>query len=62
MTCIFPLLLAVPTPAPRSVGRAAEVRTVGYWNAKHDQGWGLDWHRNEGIELTTSTVEGDFRG
>lgn len=29
-----------------------EVRTVGYWDAQHDQRWGLDWHRNEGIELT----------
>ncbi|MBX3069257.1 MAG: AraC family transcriptional regulator [Thermomicrobiales bacterium] len=29
-----------------------EVRTVGYWDAPQDQGWGLDWHRNEGIELT----------
>jgi AraC family L-rhamnose operon regulatory protein RhaS len=30
----------------------AEVRTVGYWDADHDQSWGLDWHRNEGIEIT----------
>jgi len=29
-----------------------EVRTVGYWDAEHNQSWGLDWHRNEGIELT----------
>lgn len=29
-----------------------EVRTVGYWDAPTDQTWGLDWHRNEGIELT----------
>ena len=29
-----------------------EVRTVGYWDADHNQSWGLDWHRNEGIELT----------
>lgn len=33
----------------------AEVRTVGYWNANHDQSWGLDWHRNEGLELTYIT-------
>lgn len=26
--------------------------SVGYWDAKKDQTWGLDWHRNEGIELT----------
>lgn len=29
-----------------------EVRSVGYWDAAHTQSWGLDWHRNEGIELT----------
>ncbi|MGH2550681.1 MAG: AraC family transcriptional regulator, partial [Thermomicrobiales bacterium] len=42
-----------------------EIRTVGYWNANHDQSWGLDWHVNEGIEITyvdrgrvTSGLEG----
>jgi len=29
-----------------------EVRSVGYWDANRSQSWGLDWHRNEGIELT----------
>jgi AraC-like DNA-binding protein len=29
-----------------------EVATVGYWDAAGNQTWGLDWHRNEGIELT----------
>lgn len=29
-----------------------EVRSVGYWDAEHNQSWGLDWHRNEGIEVT----------
>jgi len=38
--------------APLSPGRLTEVRSVGYWDAGHDQSWGLDWHRNEGIELT----------
>ncbi len=33
-------------------GDVPEVRTVGFWDAPQDQGWGLDWHRNEGIELT----------
>jgi len=28
------------------------VRNLGYWNVECDQAWGLDWHRNEGIELT----------
>ena len=30
----------------------AGVSLVGYWDAKRDQDWGLDWHRNEGLELT----------
>jgi AraC family L-rhamnose operon regulatory protein RhaS len=29
-----------------------EVSTVGFWDATIPQSWGLDWHRNEGIELT----------
>jgi AraC-like DNA-binding protein len=29
-----------------------EILTVGYWDANCKQRWGLDWHRNEGIELT----------
>lgn len=28
------------------------VKTVGFWDAKSSQDWGLDWHYNEGIELT----------
>lgn len=28
------------------------VKSVGFWDATHDQNWGLDWHRNEGLELT----------
>jgi AraC-like DNA-binding protein len=28
------------------------VKTVGFWDASQPQSWGLDWHRNEGIELT----------
>lgn len=34
-------------------GRALEgVRSLGFWNAPDRQDWGLDWHRNEGLELT----------
>ena len=25
--------------------------SVGFWDAVHDQEWGIDWQRNEGIEL-----------
>jgi len=28
------------------------IKTVGFWDARSDQDWGLDWHRNEGVELT----------
>ncbi|MGC6432143.1 MAG: helix-turn-helix domain-containing protein [Jejuia sp.] len=30
----------------------SEVFSIGYWDAKMEQNWGLDWHRNEGIEFT----------
>ena len=33
-------------------GDLAGVSLVGFWDAKFDQDWGLDWHRNEGVELT----------
>ena len=44
------------------------IGTVGYWDARKDQDWGLDWHRNEGIEITYldrgevefSTQDGDW--
>lgn len=29
-----------------------EVSLTGYWDASHDQSWGLGWHRNEGIEFS----------
>jgi AraC-like DNA-binding protein/quercetin dioxygenase-like cupin family protein len=28
------------------------VKSLGFWQAEGAQDWGLDWHRNEGIELT----------
>jgi AraC family L-rhamnose operon regulatory protein RhaS len=28
------------------------VKTIGFWDAQQGQDWGLDWHRNEGLELT----------
>ncbi|MBN2562111.1 MAG: AraC family transcriptional regulator [Phycisphaerae bacterium] len=40
-------------PGRRIPRRALQaVSSVGFWDAAHDQEWGLDWHRNEGIELT----------
>ena len=29
-----------------------QVSSIGYWDAAHDQTWGLAEHRNEGIEIT----------
>jgi len=28
------------------------IKTVGHWDADADQQWGLQWHRNEGVEFT----------
>ena len=28
------------------------IKSVGFWDAVGRQDWGLDWHRNEGIEIT----------
>ncbi len=33
-----------------------ELRSVGTWKILQEQSWGLDWHRNEGIELTFVTA------
>ena len=33
-------------------GVLSGVYNIGCWDAKIDQRWGLDWHRNEGIEFT----------
>ncbi len=37
---------------PMPPGVVPHVKTVGFWDADHDQDWGLEEHRNEGIELT----------
>jgi AraC family L-rhamnose operon regulatory protein RhaS len=29
-----------------------ELCLTGYWDAARDQSWGLDWHRNEGLEFS----------
>lgn len=28
------------------------LKMFGFWDARHEQNWGLQWHRNEGIEFT----------
>jgi AraC family L-rhamnose operon regulatory protein RhaS len=35
---------------PRGV--LTQVSSIGYWDAAHDQSWGLAEHRNEGLEIT----------
>lgn len=37
---------------PLPAGSLPGLKTVGYWDAAGAQTWGLDWHRNEGIEIT----------
>jgi AraC-like DNA-binding protein len=37
---------------PLPEGALPGVKMVGFWDASEDQEWGLDWHRNEGVELT----------
>lgn len=40
-------------PGARLPARAVPgVLSVGFWDARHDQDWGLPVHRNEGIEFT----------
>ena len=34
--------------------------SLGYWDIRKKQNWGLDWHRNEGIEIfyvASGTIE-----
>jgi AraC family L-rhamnose operon regulatory protein RhaS len=38
------------TPLPSKMLKG--VNSIGYWDAHLPQNWGLDWHRNEGIEIT----------
>ncbi len=36
---------------PLGKGELPGVRSIGYWNIKQLQDWGLEWHTNEGIEI-----------
>ncbi len=33
-------------------GALPQMRSLAYWDAPEPQDWGLQWHRNEGLELT----------
>lgn len=37
---------------PLAPGVLPHLQSVGLWNASTDQNWGLDYHRNEGIEFS----------
>ena len=41
--------------SPIEPGTLAHLRSVGLWDIKTDQNWGLPWHRNEGIEVSCVT-------
>jgi len=41
---------------PIEDGELEGISSVGYWDALIEQDWGLDWHRNEGVEF--SFIEG----
>jgi len=36
---------------PLKEGELKGIKSIGYWNSEKVQDWGLQWHRNEGIEL-----------
>jgi len=37
---------------PMPHGFLPQVCSIGFWDASHDQSWGLGEHRNEGVEIT----------
>ena len=37
---------------PMPQGLLPQVCSIGFWDATHDQSWGLGEHRNEGVEIT----------
>lgn len=38
-------------PGARLDDNTSGLNSIGYWDAHESQDWGLDWHRNEGIEF-----------
>lgn len=47
----FKALARYTYPGNRLTEDTLGLNTVGYWDALGSQDWGLDWHRNEGIEV-----------
>ena len=47
----FKALARFTYPGDRLTEDTVGLNSVGYWDADEPQDWGLDWHRNEGIEI-----------
>lgn len=47
----FKALARYTYPGDRLTDDTLGLNSVGYWDANESQDWGLDWHRNEGLEI-----------
>jgi len=47
----FKALARYTYPGDRLTDDTLGLNSIGYWDANEPQDWGLDWHRNEGIEI-----------
>ena len=47
----FKALARYTYPGDRLTDDTSGLNSIGYWDANEPQDWGLDWHRNEGIEI-----------
>jgi AraC family 4-hydroxyphenylacetate 3-monooxygenase operon regulatory protein len=47
----FNALARYTYPGKRLNNDTLGINSIGYWDANEPQDWGLDWHRNEGIEI-----------
>ena len=47
----FKALARYTYPGDRLTEDTIGLNSVGYWDANEPQDWGLDWHRNEGLEI-----------
>jgi AraC family L-rhamnose operon regulatory protein RhaS len=47
----FKALARYTYPGDRLTDETIGLNSIGYWDANEPQDWGLDWHRNEGIEI-----------
>ena len=47
----FKALARYTYPGDRLTEDTLGLNSVGYWDANEPQDWGLDWHRNEGLEI-----------